>query len=140
MEYNNDFERRRAYISSREKMRKRRRTVYLTILFMVLAALFLLVGGGILIKKHGGLPGLAKKETETSSDPSSRNGDTNVSLAESGSDGDASSETPSSTALTAAYNTGDAALDEILNSAHAKFVTYDYDAALEILNSATDYA
>ena len=37
-------------------------------------------------------------------------------------------------------STGDAALDEILNSAHAKFVTYDYDAALEILNSATDYA
>ena len=48
MEYNDDFERRRAYISSREKMRKRRRTVYLTILFMVLAALFLLVGGVLL--------------------------------------------------------------------------------------------
>lgn len=140
MEYNDDFERRRAYISSREKMRKRRQTVHLTIFLMVLAVLILGVGGGIFIKKHGGLPGFTKNnDVETSSDPSG-SGETNISLAESGSDGDASSETPATTTPAAAYNTGDAALDGILNSAHAKFVTYDYDAAIEILNSNPDYA
>ena len=140
MEYNDDFERRRAYISSREKMRKRRQTVHLTIFLMVLAVLILGVGGGIFIKKHGGLPGFTKNnDVETSSDPSG-SGETNISLAESGSDEDASSETPATTTPAAAYNTGDAALDGILNSAHAKFVTYDYDAAIEILNSNPDYA
>ena len=142
MEYNDDFERRRAYISSREKMRKRRRSVHLTIFFMVLAVLLLAVGGGIFIKKHGGLPGGTKNnDTVTSSDPSSDN-EADPSSAESGSNGDPSSEAPDSSAPAAAYtyNTGDTALDELLNSAHAKFVTYDYDAAIEILNSNPDYA
>ncbi len=141
MEYNDDFERRRAYISSREKLRKRRRTVQITILLIVLGVLLLGIVGLLLFKKGGSLSTLLKNNTSGSSaesDPSDSK-KPNISLTESGSD-DSSSEAPESTAPAAAYNTSDAALDEILNSAHAKFVTYDYDAAIEILNSKPEYA
>ncbi len=140
LEYNDDFKRRRAYISSCEKMRKRKRTVLITILLLVLAVLLLGIGAGFFIKKNGGLPGFSKKNAiETSSDPS--DGESiNLSLAESGSRKDGFSETPASTAESYPYNTGDTALNDILNSAHAKFVTYDYDAAIDLLNSNPDYA
>ena len=55
LEYNNDFERRRAYISSREKLRKRRQTVHITILLIVLGVLLLGIGGLLLFKKGGHL-------------------------------------------------------------------------------------
>ena len=142
MEYNNDFERRRAYISSREKLRKRRRTVHITILLIVLGVLLLGIGGLLLFKKGGHLSTQLKNNTSESSAESDPSGDdkTTVSLAESGSGEDASPESQEAAAPAAAYNTGDTALDGILNSAHAKFVTYDYDAAIEILNSNPDYA
>lgn len=140
LEYNDDFKRRRAYISSCEKMRKRKRTVLITILLLVLAVLLLGIGAGFFIKKNGGLPGFSKKNAiETSSD-SSDGESINLSLAESGSRKDGSSETPASTAESYPYNTGDTALNDILISAHAKFVTYDYDAAIDLLNSNPDYA
>ena len=140
LEYNDDFKRRRAYISSREKMRKRQRTVLITILLLILAVLLLGIGAGFFIKKNGGLTGFSKKNViETSSDPS--DGESiNISLAESGSEKDGSSEAPASTAESSPYNTGDTALNDILNSAHAKFMTYDYDAAIDLLNSNPDYA
>ena len=140
LEYNDDFKRRRAYISSCEKMRKRQRTVLITILLLILAVLLLGIGAGFFIKKKGGLPGFSKKNViETSSDPS--DGESiNISLAESGSEKDGSSEAPASTAESYPYNTSDTALNDILNSAHAKFVTYDYDAAIDLLNSNPDYA
>ena len=83
-----------------------------------------------------------KNNTSESSAESDPSGDdkTTVSLAESGSGEDASPESQEAAVPAAAYNTGDTALDGILNSAHAKFVTYDYDAAIEILNSNPDYA
>lgn len=142
MEYNNDFERRRAYISSREKLRKRRRTVHITILLIVLGVLLLGIGGLLLFKKGGRLSTQLKNNTSESSAESDPSGDdkTTVSLAESGSGEDASPESQEAAVPAAAYNTGDTALDGILNSAHAKFVTYDYDAAIEILNSNPDYA
>ena len=142
MEYNNDFERRRAYISSREKLRKRRQTVHITILLIVLGVLLLGIGGLLLFKKGGHLSTQLKNNTSESSAESDPSGDdkTTVSLAESGSGEDASPESQEAAAPAAAYNTGDTALDGILNSAHAKFVTYDYDAAIEILNSNPDYA
>lgn len=142
MEYNNDFERRRAYISSREKLRKRRRTVHITILLIVLGVLLLGIGGLLLFKKGGCLSTQLKNNTSESSAESDPSGDdkTTVSLAESGSGEDASPESQEAAVPAAAYNTGNTALDGILNSAHAKFVTYDYDAAIEILNSNPDYA
>ena len=142
MEYNNDFERRRAYISSREKLRKRRQTVHITILLIVLGVLLLGIGGLLLFKKGGHLSTQLKNNTSESSAESDPSGDdkTTVSLAESGSREDASPESQEAAAPATAYNTGDTALDGILNSAHAKFVTYDYDAAIEILNSNPDYA
>ena len=123
LEYNNDFERRRAYISSREKLRKRRRTVHITILLIVLGVLLLGIGGLLLFKKGGRLSTQLKNNTSESSAESDPSGDDKTTAAPA-----------------AAYNTGDTALDGILNSAHAKFVTYDYDAAIEILNSNPDYA
>lgn len=142
MEYNNDFERRRAYISSREKLRKRRQTVHITILLIVLGVLLLGIGGLLLFKKGGRLSTQLKNNTSESlaeSDPSGED-KTTISLAESGSGEDASPESQEAAVPAAVYNTGDTALDGILNSAHAKFVTYDYDAAIEILNSNPDYA
>ena len=64
LEYNDDFKRRRAYISSREKMRKRQRTVLITILLLILAVLLLGIGAGFFIKKNGGLPGFPKKKCD----------------------------------------------------------------------------
>ena len=87
MEYNNDFERRRAYISSREKLRKRRQTVHITILLIVLGVLLLGIGGLLLFKKGGHLSTQLKNNTSESSVESDPSGDdkTTVSLAESGS-------------------------------------------------------
>ncbi len=57
MEYNDDFERRRAYISSREKLRKRRRTVHITILLIVLAVCFSGIGADCSsLKKEAAYP------------------------------------------------------------------------------------
>lgn len=87
LEYNNDFERRRAYISSREKLRKRRQTVHITILLIVLGVLLLGIGGLLLFKKGGHLSTQLKNNTSESSAESDPSGDdkTTVSLAESGS-------------------------------------------------------
>ena len=75
MEYNNDFERRRAYISSREKLRKRRRTVHITILLIVLGVLLLGIGGLLLFKKGGRLSTQLKNNTSESSVESDPSGD-----------------------------------------------------------------
>lgn len=133
---------RRAYISSREKLRKRRRTVHITILLIVLGVLLLGIGGLLLFKKGGHLstqlkttllnlrrnpirPEMIKRLFHL------RRADPEKTLLRS------HRKLPH---RLPAYNTGDTALDGILNSAHAKFVTYDYDAAIEILNSNPDYA
>ena len=75
LEYNNDFERRRAYISSREKLRKRRRTVHITILLIVLGVLLLGIGGLLLFKKGGHLSTQLKNNTSESSAESDPSGD-----------------------------------------------------------------
>ena len=118
MQYEDDYKRRRAYVSRSRKYRKRQRMVRILIFFLVLGAVILAVGiGGYFLlqsrKKHNFL-------SSQSGDPQS--GDP-VSAAE---------------ATTEETTTDDreARLTALLADAEALALTYDYDGAISLLTES----
>lgn len=131
MDFDDNYIRRRAYVSRRQKQRRRQRTVRV-ILFFMLVLLIAAVAAGIYLYKtrsNGFMEFILSKKdsaqtTEISTDPSS---------------GDNTANTEAITLETVAVNSADAAaspLDALLKEAEALAMTYDYDGAIELLSSS----
>lgn len=123
MQYEDDYERRRAYISRSNKFRKRQRMVRVIVFFMILGAVVLAVGiGSFLFLKSG-------KETQYPSDSSS------------GSDSDSDPVQPqeNSSGEETSGNAEDR-LSALLSDAEALAMTYDYDGAIALLQENSEFS
>ena len=135
MQFEDDYTRRRAYVSRRRKQRKRQRMVRIIIFFIVLAIVILAVsaGGWFFMKgnknRYEKLP-LTKASQEASAPegPENAGGSEHSPETENGSD-DAVPETETLSAL-----------DLLLKDAETLALGYDYDSAIRLLSENAEYA
>lgn len=119
MQYEDDYERRRAYVSRRRQQRKRQRMVRMILFFIIVGILILVIGlGGFFIfGKHK-----KKKTTPVQTTPA------------------VTSIVPAETETTTVMDDRSARLSKLLDNAQARALTYDYDGAIELLNSEPEFS
>jgi len=134
MQYEDDYERRLAYISRRQKQRKRQRMVRI-ILFLII--LFILLAGGLIAfwflkgrdgKKHEKLSS-SKNPIESVQEPGNSPQETPENAGESTESSEASTEAPEASAL-----------DTLLADAALLAAGYDYDGAIALLTENTEFS
>ena len=128
MQFEDDYTRRRAYISRRQKHRKRQRMVRILIFFMILGILAA-AGAGIWLFKTKGFPGSGSHpapDDPSASSPAEPGAD--PGNGESGETGTSPAETESS------------GLDELLSRASGLAASYDYDGAIALLKDSAEFS
>lgn len=120
MSFDDDYMRRRAYVSRRRKQRKRQRVVRIIMALILFAVLIAIIGTGILFFRHKN--DVSKTPvTEPSSEPSSLA----INSTEAG---------PESVAVETEASVQPA--EALLKEAEAMALTYDYDGAIGLLTSS----
>lgn len=130
MQYDDDYERRRSYITRQQSYRKRRRSVHTIQILLILAVLLLAAAGiGFFFMRKKGGPGAEPPVQESQS----------ADETEESTEGD--SETPEeSEGETGETSEEQDPLTELLSRAKALAVTYDYDGAIALLNENTEFS
>lgn len=119
MQYEDDYERRRAYVSRRRQQRKRQRMVRLILFFIILGILILVIGfGGYFLfgkrKSH--------KKTPVQTTPA------------------ATLTVQTDTEPPATADDKSMRMEKLLGDAKALALTYDYDGAISLLNSEPEFS
>lgn len=123
MQYEDDYERRRAYVARRRKQRKRQRMVHIFIFFILVGILlFSGVFGFLFWKRRRG-------STETPT----------VSSSEPPSSGQEALPTETKEAEPERDDRSDD-IDKLLSQAEALAKTYDYDSAIRLLSESAEYS
>ena len=128
MQFEDDYTRRRAYISRRQKQRKRQRMVRILIFFMILGILAA-AGAGIWLFKTKGFPGAGSHPAPD--DPSAS------SPAEPGADPGNGEDGETGTSPAETEPSG---LDELLSKASGLAASYDYDGAIALLKDSAEFS
>ena len=128
MQFEDDYTRRRAYISRRQKQRKRQRMVRILIFFMILGILAA-AGAGIWLFKTKGFPGAGSHPAPD--DPSAS------SPAEPGADPGNGEDGETGTSPAETEPSG---LDELLSRASGLAASYDYDGAIALLKDSAEFS
>lgn len=134
MQYEDDYTRRRAYISRRKKRRERQRTVRIIIFFIVLGITVLMAAGIWFFmngdkNRHEKLsPGGAAEQTTGPGSPHDESG--TVPATE---DSDANTEEEAETGTSEALNM-------LLKKAESLALGYDYDGAIALLSESPEFS
>lgn len=134
MDFDDNYIRRRSYVSRRQKQRRRQRTVHIILFILAVAAILTAIGVGIYTFKRKNNdspvedPLLSSQEASTA--PS---GDEPVQLA-------TEPDEPTEDLAVNAQAPLDASLEHLLKEAKSFADTYDLDRAIELLKSDADYA
>lgn len=116
MQYEDDYQRRRAYVSRRRQQRKRQRMVRMILFFLILGILIIVVG-------FGGYIFFGKKKPKKTSPAQ-----TTPTVVETQTE-------PETTTV----DDKSQQLSQLLDEANKLALTYDYDGAIELLNSRPEF-
>ncbi|MCI7796488.1 MAG: polysaccharide deacetylase [Lachnospiraceae bacterium] len=120
MSFEDDYERRRAYVSRRRQQRKRQRMVRILTALILFVTLITIAGTGILYFRH---------QNNTPEVPGSEPSEEPSSLALNSSESTTEDE-PETTVASVQQ------IEELLKEAESLAFTYDYDGAIELLTSS----
>lgn len=131
MQFEDDYTRRRAYISRRQKQRKRQRMVRIILFFIILG--ILLAGAAIAFlflkgENSGYQKIFAGRSSQSRTSPES-NPDENSLI-----------QNPSEETEAPTEQAKDSPLETLLNEAAALAAVYDYDAAIALLSGNTEFS
>ena len=133
MQYDDDYERRRAYIARRRRQRKRQRTVRILILLLILGLLAAFGIGGWLWTRHKknklADPNRPDSQTVSEAPGNSESGPEEEHTGPDGSDPSAEDG-----------ETEENSLEALLADAEALALGYDYDGAIALLNSNPEFS
>ena len=133
MQYDDDYERRRAYIARRRRQRKRQRTVRILILLLILGLLAAFGIGGWLWTRHKknklADPNRPDSQTVSEAPGNSESGPEEERTGPDGSDPSAEDG-----------ETEENNLEALLSDAEALALGYDYDGAIALLNSNPEFS
>ena len=128
MQYEDDYERRRAYVSRRRQQRRRQRTVRIILFFLLLGIIAAVcgIGGWYLLKGRGKGQALTTASADVPKNPGTSGPEANPSIP----------PVPESQTETAVPK--DQALEALLKDAEALALTYDYDGAIALINASPE--
>lgn len=141
MNFDDNYIRRRSYVSRREKQRRRQRTVRIILIILILVIVLIAAAVGVFYVKNKDNPSTGSLKEEISKVLVKNNGKNTVNGA-NGPNGDSGIGVSGDTSSEMAANSADAfasPLEALLHEAEALALTYDYEGAIELLSSS-EYA